>query len=194
MGLDMYLYAEKYISQRDYVPDTNDEEMYNSITSTTGMNSLPTPSFGGVTVSKCIGYWRKANAVHGWFVDELADGIDECQRIGVGREDLIKLRNDCLNELANRDMAVPNEKQNEVTIKDEENMAFLITQRIEEERNKINSDSPVGVLEPRAGFFFGSTDKDEWYYEQLDYTVDMINSTLACDSDKEYEYYYRASW
>jgi len=33
-------------------------------------------------------YWRKANAIHGWFVNECADGVDNCQEIKVSLEDL----------------------------------------------------------------------------------------------------------
>ena len=37
-------------------------------------------------------YWRKANAIHGWFVAKVQDGIDECQRAEVTREKLFELR------------------------------------------------------------------------------------------------------
>lgn len=40
-------------------------------------------------------YWRKANAIHGWFVRELADGVDECQSIPVTRTDLERLHDVC---------------------------------------------------------------------------------------------------
>ena len=38
-----------------------------------------------------IAYWRKANWFHGWFVNELAGGKDECQPIPVSKEDLEEL-------------------------------------------------------------------------------------------------------
>ena len=38
-----------------------------------------------------IGYWRKANAIHGWFVNKIAGGVDECQRIYVEAEQLAGL-------------------------------------------------------------------------------------------------------
>ena len=36
-----------------------------------------------------IAYWRKFNALHGWFVKNLQDGVDECQQSRrITREDL----------------------------------------------------------------------------------------------------------
>jgi hypothetical protein len=42
-----------------------------------------------------VGDWRKANMVHGFFVDECADGVDECQPISVPFEELVVLRDRC---------------------------------------------------------------------------------------------------
>lgn len=39
-----------------------------------------------------VAYWRKANAVHKWFVDNVQDGVDECQLSIVRREKLVELR------------------------------------------------------------------------------------------------------
>ena len=49
-------------------------------------------------------------------------------------------------------------------------------------------------LEPTSGFFFGGTEKDEWYYGSLEYTVDTLNSILAGTQDESYSFYYQASW
>jgi len=37
------------------------------------------------------GYWRKANAIHGWFVDNVQDGNDDCKEYYVPREKLKEL-------------------------------------------------------------------------------------------------------
>ena len=47
-----------------------------------------------------IAYWRKANAIHGWFVRTQADGVDECQEIPVSREALMDLVERCKKVLA----------------------------------------------------------------------------------------------
>lgn len=46
--------------------------------------------------SYSIGYWRKANAVHGWFVRNVQGGVDDCNAYSVSREQLIQLKDVCL--------------------------------------------------------------------------------------------------
>jgi hypothetical protein len=48
------------------------------------------------------------------------------------------------------------------------------------------------ILPPQSGFFFGSTDVDEYYYEQLKNTVQMLTALDLDDSDASY--HYRSSW
>jgi hypothetical protein len=38
-----------------------------------------------------VGYWRKANAIHNWFVKTVQDGVDECQEYTVSLEQLTEL-------------------------------------------------------------------------------------------------------
>jgi hypothetical protein len=209
MGLDMYLYAEKNVSAYDYEYDgkehvRRDNLEYDKILQASGLDSLPSSENGMVIVAKQIAYWRKANAIHGWFVRELANGKDECQRISVSREDLINLRNDCVNVLSKRNEAVPTTNTNVYEIADlgnSEDVVSKMLRTMKEESDKLSTNVDTIVredsesrLEPTSGFFFGNTDKDEWYYKTLEYTIDVINSMLANDSDLDYEYYYRASW
>ena len=143
-----------------------------------------------------IGYWRKVNSVHGWFVRECADGVDECQEIFVSREDLLKLRSDCNNALANRENAVPNNEDNVVIkqpIGSGQDLAQFIMENMKKEQEKIGttlvSDDP---LQPTAGFFFGSLEKDEWYYNDLMETIDIIDKALSLNDG--WEIIYQASW
>lgn len=48
-------------------------------------------------------YWRKANAVHNWFVQYVQNGEDECKPHVVTREQLEDLIEDCMLVLSNRD-------------------------------------------------------------------------------------------
>jgi len=64
MGLDMYLMTR---AKNKYAVE-NSELNYNE-----------------------IGYWRKANAIHKWFVDNVQQGKDECQVSNVSRDQLQKL-------------------------------------------------------------------------------------------------------
>jgi hypothetical protein len=40
-------------------------------------------------------YWRKANAIHAWFVKNVQDGTDDCNSYYVSREDLDQLAATC---------------------------------------------------------------------------------------------------
>lgn len=52
-----------------------------------------------------IASWRKANAIHKWFVDNVQDGVDDCGQYKVTKEHLIQLHNTCNNVLADPNLA-----------------------------------------------------------------------------------------
>ena len=167
MGLDMYLEVRKYVSKHDYskFDRANDEwpppvsEMFASLEAAAPDGLTKYSDFGGIQVTYPIGYWRKANAIHGWFVDKCGGGVDECQDIYVPREKLVELRDLCKSAIKQPAMAGE-------------------------------------VLPPTQGFFFGSSEIDEWYMEDLKSTVEMIDHVLSIIPEGEYDYsfYYRASW
>jgi hypothetical protein len=113
MGLDQYLYARKYVSANNY---SRDEEGNFSATPNPEFSNIMEQSdlpldinkytfSGSANVAIQVGYWRKANAIHGWFVNELANGVDECQEIYVPREKLSELRDLCKSALKEPAMA-----------------------------------------------------------------------------------------
>jgi len=95
MGLDMYLYANQYLSQyRD-----DEHELAGKI-----LDIMPdlkkfnkkSSSIGAISIEVTIGYWRKANHIHRWFLENCAkDEEDKCQKIYVTRENLEELRKVC---------------------------------------------------------------------------------------------------
>lgn len=159
MGLDMYLTAKRYLSShRD-----EDKEISQKVNQMIGVDGNPEKRFGGSSlvvkeVSVDAMYWRKANAIHGWFVENCQGGVDECQQSYVPREKLVELRDLCKDILENPDAE-----------RDED-------------------------LEPTQGFFFGSYEKDEWYWQDLKNTVEGITSALESLPEDQYEFYYQASW
>jgi hypothetical protein len=153
MGLDMYLNARKYLSLY------SDAELIDQIDDVLDVGGDKEKAFNGVCMSagaiELRGmYWRKANAIHAWFVDNVQDGEDDCKRYYVSREQMQELINECLLALQN-----PAESNN---------------------------------LEPRAGFFFGSTEKNEWYIQDLNDTVKGLTKLLELPAD--YDFFYVSSW
>lgn len=47
------------------------------------------------TIEEEVGYWRKENHIHQWFVDNVQDSEDDCQKYWVSIEDLMKLKHTC---------------------------------------------------------------------------------------------------
>jgi hypothetical protein len=97
------------------------------------------------------GYWRKANSIHKWFVDNVQGGKDECVPHHVSRDQLKELRAVCQRVLAFRHLAVE-------------------------------------CLPVAEGFFFGNTDYDEHYFQDLEITVKIIDECLALPDQWEFEY------
>lgn len=86
MGLDMYFTARRYLwSFPEDGPDAKLAQKMKEF-----FPNLPdNAKFKDVAVE--FGYWRKANAIHKWFVDNVQEGKDECQEAYVEREDIERL-------------------------------------------------------------------------------------------------------
>ena len=91
MGLDMYLKSSRHLWNVD---DDTKEKIAESI------DNLP----DGVLPNQIgfdVGYSRKANAIHKWFVDNVQSGNDDCGSYEVPREKLVELLNIC-NQIIER--------------------------------------------------------------------------------------------
>ena len=98
MGLDMYLSAKRYLWD---FGENNDNEIINAV-------GKLIPEMAGHRVKQIeveIMYWRKANAIHKWFVDNVQDGVDECQEAYVSADKLVELQQVCQMVMDNPDRA-----------------------------------------------------------------------------------------
>ena len=92
MGLDMYLYKKVYITSGDWIK----EEFREGIIVTRGGNSHPTIKNDRIRyVIEEVGYWRKANHIHKWFVDNVQNGVDDCGSYRVTKSELKDLFEIC---------------------------------------------------------------------------------------------------
>lgn len=100
MGLDMYLTGKRYLSK--YFNE-GDEAVADSIAEQFPELKGKPGRFGDSSCVKEVqieaGYWRKANAIHKWFVDNVQGGEDECRPHYVSRDQLEELREACLQVL-----------------------------------------------------------------------------------------------
>lgn len=56
-------------------------------------------------ITEEVGYWRKANAIHKWFVEKVQKGEDDCKEYYVSREQLQELLADVVVVLRARHLA-----------------------------------------------------------------------------------------
>ena len=101
MGLDSYLYAEKYLSNYPHSSEES-KETYNQIVTALGLSDFATVRRNSLYTRVEIAYWRKANHIHKFFVD-LSGEEDNCEDINVGRDDLGELLSRCKRLLESRD-------------------------------------------------------------------------------------------
>jgi hypothetical protein len=100
MGLDMYLKASKYLGGWRH-SEVSDIQFGNTLAAAGFSLDSATPESPSLTVNVTVMYWRKANAIHAWFVEHCQGGNDECQESYVSREsleDLLKLCKDVLQK------------------------------------------------------------------------------------------------
>ena len=119
-----------------------------------------------------VGYWRKANAIHKWFVDNVQDGVDNCERYEVSKEQAQELLDLC------KEVASKTRLENG-WIKNGERFANGMWCPIYEEgETVVNPEVAEELLPTQGGFFFGGTDYNEYYMQDIKYTIEMLTKAL----------------
>ena len=90
MGLDMYLNARRFlwIFSNGTGEDAEIGKAISAAIPEAGNMRPSTVEFEAI-------YWRKANAIHKWFVDNVQDGVDDCRSYYVSRDNLRNLLEVC---------------------------------------------------------------------------------------------------
>jgi hypothetical protein len=97
MGLDMYLEKRTYVRQWSH---QTPEEQYN-VEVTKGGQPVKIDPKRVTYVIEEIGYWRKQNQIHQWFVENVQNGVDNCGEYCVSKgqlEDLLEICKKILND------------------------------------------------------------------------------------------------
>ena len=186
MGLDMYLDAKKRMYPKWASGGREDTEEMKKI-----RQVMPEIYKSGnldyIVIQFEAGYWRKANHIHKWFVDNVQNGVDNCERYYVSREDIEKLL-----KVVNTVLQCSEKIEGTV------NQGWRYTQ--EKGKEELTKEGMVlanpavakKLLPTAAGFFFGNTDYDEYYHQDLIWTKEVLERALKLGEEWEYEYH--SSW
>jgi len=181
MGLDMYLTKRVYVGA---------EWEHRNVTGTIDIRQNGEPikvNFNKVsTIEEKVATWRKANAIHKWFVDNVQDGVDDCHEYWVSREQLKELL-DIVKKVLESSKIVKGVVVNGQTVVDGK-----CKNNYESGETIENPEVAEELLPTADGFFFGGTDYDQWYIDDLKYTKKVLEEVLAEDNSSDY--YYQSSW
>jgi hypothetical protein len=159
MGLDMYLKAKRaHWTSRFDGADLQDPSPFSE-----ALKKVPVPQafackFPEVVECEAM-YWRKANAIHNWFVQNVQDGEDDCGSYHVSR-DKLKALHDTVREVLG------------------------------------DVDKADDLLPTQGGCFFGSTEYDEGYWQDLEDTDKRLTAILEIPEEelKHWSFEYQSSW
>lgn len=162
MGLDMYLERKIYLGGKW------DKDI--KVLVLKGNKPLGLDLSNVEYVTESCGYWRKANAIHHWFVTNVQNGEDDCGKHYVSDEKLLALLELCNKVLAYKDK--------------------VLVEKDEKALEQVRE-----LLPTQGGFFFGGLDYDEYYFEYVADTISIITEALKenAKSNKS-SIYYSSSW
>ena len=153
MGLDMYLIKRTYVGTKSKHRDVK-AEIEITINGKPVEIKLERISY----LQEKVGYWRKANQIHNWFVHNCQDGVDDCREYLVPEKQLHELYDICKRILTDYSLA---EK----------------------------------LLPTQGGFFFGDTNYEAYYFDNIENTIEILESLLSeLEGDENAEILYYSSW
>ena len=186
MGLDMYL-------KKSYSKYRKDDGTFSTNWDDCKLDKFGRPN--RVTFSEMVGYWRKANHIHKWFVDNVQEGNDDCHEYYVPIEKLHELRDTCfdiLSKLNGMEIRVPKKGVKEFKEVNDKFYKGKSIQRIKIDINnfetiynlnghhiltksQIEKCGCANYLPTQEGFFFGSCSYDGFYLQSLVETIEMLD-------------------
>lgn len=204
MGLDMYLNKGKRIPKKNSDEFMSYEEMrkIDDLISNEGNEDIAELYKDYVydcgeylhwkSLTKEILYWRKANAIHKWFVDNVQLGEDNCGYYEVTKEQLMELRDKCIDVIRVAKVGMGKVSNGYSYVRDGNELKRV--DYFEDGEVVLNAEDVAKILPSSSGFFFGSTDYDMYYIEQVKYTLAELNKILKeTNFEKDYVEYH-SSW
>lgn len=172
----------------DQVPKGKKREFYKNLVREEYSDYDTQKTWPWYRISYQVAYWRKANQVHNWFVENVQGGEDECKPYVVSKEQLQELLDICIR-LKKELVLVPGRLWAGTTWKNGKAIEEYV------DGSTIgNPELAESLLPSCSGFFFGSTEYDQYYYEDIVRTVDILTKVIE-ETDWENEVvFYRSSW
>lgn len=182
MGLDMFLETRTYVKNWDSMKPENRHEV---IVLRGGKPTRIRPERIKWIVEE-VAYWRKANAIHRWFVENVQEYNDDCKNYWVSEEQLRELLLLCTRVLEASKL-VDGVVTNGYRVENGKEVPIV-------EKGKVIQDPSTAkaLLPTQDGFFFGDTDYDESYLQDIEYTKDVLERLFAEESGGQY--HYSSSW
>lgn len=180
MGLDMYLNKKNYVGN-----NYRDDKDRVKLTKSKRAKELGIKNDRITYIEENIGYWRKANAIHKWFVDNVQEGEDDCRDYYVSQEQLKELLGVCQEVLMKAVIKT-------ISVEFSEYEDGRIVKKKEKQRVIVNADVIAKILPTEEGFFFGCTDYNEYYLRDIEDTIKIIENAIKEPNISSF--YYKSSW
>lgn len=183
MGLDMYLEKRTYVKNWEHMGA--DEKTKITVKGKRAANIKPERI---TYITEEIAYWRKANQIHAWFVNNCNGGDDNNGEMQVSFEQLQELLETCKKVMASIKLV-------KGKIENGQRATAKGWEPIMEDGEYIEDASVAKELLPtQSGFFFGSTQYDQYYVEDLKHTIETLERLMSEGENIHADYYYSASW
>jgi len=189
MGLDMYLSKKTYVKNWGHMtPDRK-----HKITVRKGGKIVEEIKPERISeIIETVAQWRKANAIHNWFVINCQDGVDDCNDYYVSNEQLKELLKTIRLIMKGCKLVTGMVVNGYGFKKDEKTGKIVKDYNMENGKKMTNPELAEELLPVLEGCFFGGTGYDQYYYADLKYTKKIIQALLKEGGDGSY--YYQSSW
>jgi hypothetical protein len=190
MGLDMYLYAQKYESKTTWRLEEGEnveevvKEFYPEDLQKIGLKHIK-DNFLSKQTRYQIGYWRKFNALQHYFQNSVESDYELLHGIYVYEETIKELISD-MNKILKDIKTCETE---EIQVKTGWANGEATYEPIKVYKSKV----ALELLPPGDGFFYGSQHIDEWYIEDIKYSLKLFKEALKL-IELGYDIIYEASW
>ena len=188
MGLDMHAHRRIYVENWDFTPK---EDHYQVSVTRDGKAVAGIKPEDITYVEVGLMDWRKANHIHKWFVDNVQDGQDNCGTYCVSDEKLRQLLSVCEEVIKASKLIAGTVRAKTVLSRDYSDGEMHGTPA------RVIADATVAqkLLPTRDGFFFGSTEYDEFYLKDVVDTRDWLKRVLDDQANGvEGDIRYSSSW